>query len=152
MRLTRMTTRHRPIVDLRSACACGAVTVAVKGPVYSMFMCSCEDCQKASGAGHSSVFIVHPRDTTITGETRSFDRPSASGATFTRTFCPVCGTPIHGKSSRRDDALMLPVGFFGKDTTWFAPNQLIFSRSHRDWDTIAEEMPRHATYRERKEE
>ena len=146
-----MSDRPRPEVNLRAACACGAVIVAVKGPIYSMVMCACEDCQKASGTGHSTVAVTDPRNVAVTGDTRSFSRPAASGATFTRHFCPVCGTPLFGKSSRSPNSTMLPVGLFGAGAGWFAPNQLIFSRSHRDWDRIAEDLPRHATYRERKE-
>lgn len=44
--------------------------------------------------------------------------------------------------------MMLPAGLFGTATQgWFAPNQLIFARSHREWDTIAADIPQHATYR-----
>jgi hypothetical protein len=143
-----MSERTRPVVDLATTCACGAVTVAIKGTVYSMFMCSCEDCQKASGTGHSAVFTTDPSALTVTGETRSFTRPSDSGATFTRFFCPVCGTPLYGRSSRTERAVMIPVGLIGAEATWFVPTQLIFSRSHRDWDIVAEEIPRHARYRE----
>jgi hypothetical protein len=142
----------RPSVDVTATCACGGVTVRITGTVYSMFMCSCEDCQKAGGAGHSAVFVTDPPSVTMTGETRSFSRPSDSGATFTRTFCPICGTPLLGRSSRSERNVMIPVGLFGKDAAaWFIPNQLIFARSHRDWDVIAANLPRHATYRERKE-
>jgi hypothetical protein len=164
-----MAERVRPIVDLSTTCACGAVSVDVHGPVYSMFLCSCEDCQKATGTGHSAVAIFDSDAVTVTGETSSFNRQAASGATFTRTFCPRCGTPIHGKSSRGElavgpeprcgdgterkvPALMLPVGLFGKAVDWFVPNQLIFSRTHREWDTIAADLPRHETYRQRREE
>jgi hypothetical protein len=146
-----MSERSRPVVDLAASCACGAVTVTVRGTIYSMFMCSCLDCQKASGTGHSTVAIADPASVTITGETRSFTRPSDSGATFTRIFCPVCGTPLGGRSSRAERSVMLPVGLFGNDSAWFAPTQLIFSRTHRDWDSIAADLPRHATYRERKD-
>lgn len=125
--------------------------MTVQGPVYSMFLCTCEDCQKATGTGHSAVAIVDPSSVVVTGTTQSFERPAASGATFTRSFCPNCGTPIHGRSSRRNDAVMLPVGLFGKDVDWFAPTQVIFSRSHRDWDTIADDLPRHETYRQQRE-
>ena len=144
-----MEKRAKVRVELESRCACGAVSVGVNGPIYSMFMCSCEDCQKASGTGHATVAIADPADVTIVGAIKSFARPAASGATFTRYFCPECGTPLYGKSSRAPDAIMLPVGLFGADAQWFVPNQLIFARSHREWDRIAEELPRHATYRER---
>ena len=139
--------RSRPVVDLSTTCACGAVTIAVKGTVYSMLLCSCEDCQKASGTGHSAIFITDPASLTVTGETRGFDVTAHSGATFARHFCPTCGTRLYGRSSRTERSVMLPVGLFGRDTAWFEPTQLIFSRSHRDWDTIAEHLPRHATYR-----
>lgn len=142
-----MTDRVRPVVDISASCACGAISVTVRGPAYSMFLCSCEDCQRATGTGHAAVAIFDPNDVAITGETKSFDRLANSGATFTRHFCPTCGTPIYGRTSRRQDALMLPVGLFGREASWFAPSQLIFARSHRDWDTIAEGLPRHQTYR-----
>jgi hypothetical protein len=143
-----MERKPRPIVDLSASCACGAVTVRFAGTVKSMFMCACEDCQKASGTGHSTVALAARGDVTITGEVQHFARPANSGATFTRSFCGICGTPICGQSSRAPHALMLPVGLFGKDTAWFAPNQVIFGRSHRDWDAIAEGIPHYRTYRD----
>ena len=143
-----MERKPRPVVDLTASCACGAVTVHFAGTVKSMFMCSCEDCQKASGTGHSTVALAARSDVTISGDVREFERPANSRAIFTRTFCPICGTPLCGRSSRAPDALMLPVGFFGKDTSWFAPNQLIFGRSHREWDMLASDIPHYRTYRD----
>jgi hypothetical protein len=146
-----MAEHTRPTVELTGKCTCGAVEIIVRGTVYSMFLCSCEDCQKASGGGHSSAFAVDPSAVSVTGETRAFTVVADSGATFTRHFCPVCGTRLQGHSSRNQRAVMLPAGFFGKDTDWYRPNQLIFARSHRDWDTLPDGLPRHQTYRERKE-
>ena len=40
------------------------------------------------------------------------------------------------------------IGFFGPQAGWFNPSQLIFARSHRDWDVIADHLPRHARYRD----
>lgn len=137
-----------PQVDLSANCACGAVSVSVKGPIFAMFLCSCEDCQKATGTGHSTVALASPADVVISGPTASFDRPADSGAVVTRRFCPRCGTPIAAQSSRAPDAILLPVGLFGRSNDWFVPNQLIFARSHHDWDRIAEELPRYNRYRD----
>lgn len=145
-----MSTR-RPVVELSASCACGAVSLAISGRVYAMFMCACEDCQKATGSGHSTVALANPADVTVSGEVRAFSRPADSGATFTRHFCPTCGTGLFGKSSRAPNAMMLPVGLFGADAAWFTPSQLIFARSHRTWDEIAAELPRYETYREKGE-
>ncbi len=143
-----MDRKPRPTVDLAANCACGAVSVHFAGPVKSMFMCSCEDCQKASGGGHSAFVIARAGDVTIAGPLKSHERASNSGATFRRYFCPECGTPIYGQSSRGPEIVSIPVGLFGAQAAaWFEPNQLIFARSHRDWDTIAAELPRYQTYR-----
>lgn len=147
-----MHARARPDVDLSATCACGAARVEVRGTVYSMFMCACEDCQRATGAGHSALFLVDPSSVSVEGEARGFAVTANSGATFTRYFCPTCGTPLYGRSSRADRTVALPVGLFGRQAAgWYRPNQLIFSRSHRDWDEIAANLPRHETYRDRKE-
>lgn len=139
-----------PVVEASAQCACGGVRIALKGRVLSMFLCSCEDCQRASGAGHAAIVLARPSDVTIAGETRSFARPANSGAIMTRSFCPQCGTPIVGHSSRAPDVLMLPVGLFGGAAAdWYQPNQLIFARSHREWDEVAAALPRHETYRDR---
>ena len=142
-----MTANAKPEIELRANCACGEVTLSVAGRIRSMFMCSCEDCQRATGTGHSTVALASPADVTITGPTRNFARSAHSGATLTRWFCPQCGTPLYAQSSRAPDLLMLAVGLFGADTDWFVPNQLIFARSHRDWDAIPAGLPQHATYR-----
>jgi hypothetical protein len=142
-----MTPNDRPEVELTARCACGSVTLAVRGRIRSMFMCSCEDCQRATGTGHATVALVSIGDLAVTGPTASFARPANSGATLTRWFCPGCGTPLYARSSRAEGLAMLPVGLFGADTGWFAPNQLIFARSHRDWDVLDDSLPQHATYR-----
>jgi len=139
----------RPDVDISARCACDAVAIGVRGQVLSMLICSCEACQKATGTGHSAIALVDRSAVTVTGETRPFSRPADSGATFTRHFCPVCGTPLHGYSSRAERLIALPVGLFGPQTDWFQPARLIFARSHRDWDWIVEGLPRHNTYPER---
>lgn len=143
-----MATSDKPEIDLTARCACGAVALSVKGRIRSMFMCSCEDCQRATGTGHSTVALARPVDVTVTGSTASFARSAHSGATLTRWFCPTCGTPLYAQSSRAPELLMLPVGLFGPDASWFAPNQLIFARSHHDWDTMPADLPQHATYRD----
>ncbi len=143
-----MPERPKPQVDLTARCACGSISLSVKGRIRSMFMCSCADCQRATGTGHATVALAASGDVTVTGPARSFARPANSGATLTRWFCPDCGTPLQAQSSRAPDMLMLPVGLFGADTAWFVPSQLIFARSHRDWDTIAADLPLRATYRD----
>ncbi|WP_354060743.1 GFA family protein [Devosia sp. 2618] len=142
-----MNSPNRPNIDIAARCACGAISMAVRGEVVSMLMCSCLDCQRSTGSGHATVATVRTSALTVTGPTKSFDRPSDSGATFTRHFCPQCGTGLYGQSSRAPDLRMFLVGFFAVQNDWYAPNQLIFARSHQAWDLIDDHLPQHDTYR-----
>lgn len=143
-----MPSDDKPVVEAEARCACGGVTVTVSGRVLSMLMCACEDCQKATGTGHSAFALFRRDAVTVTGETRSHERPSNSGARFTRWFCPDCGTPICGRSSRADAITVVPVGLFGRSAGWYRPSQLIFARSHHDWDVVDAALPRWQTYRD----
>lgn len=113
-----------------------------------MLACSCQDCQRATGTGHATVALVKDTALNIAGETKTYVRPSDSGAVFTRHFCPECGTPLYGQSSRAPNLRMIAVGFFVGQNDWFEPRQLIFARSQQAWDLMADHLPRHATYRQ----
>lgn len=143
-----MSASGKPEVNAAARCACGGAGVAVNGRVRAMLMCSCEDCQKATGSGHSAFAIFAAGDVSVDGETRSFARPASSGATFTRWFCPTCGTTLFGRSSRAETLTIIPAGLFGRAAGWYQPTQLIFARSHHDWDTIDPALPRWRTYRD----
>ena len=134
-------------VDVQASCACRGVTMAISGVVGSMFMCACLHCQQATGTGHSAVALVSEQQLTVTGHTSNFARQSASGATFTRHFCPRCGTPLYGQSSRAPAIRLVAAGFFAGNTSWFKPSQLIFARTREGWDAIADHLPQHQTYR-----
>nr|WP_224702832.1 GFA family protein [Devosia sp. CJK-A8-3] len=113
-----------------------------------MLLCSCLDCQRATGSGHSSVALVPTSALTVTGTPKSVSRKADSGAAFTRHFCGECGMPLYGQSSRAPDLRMLAVGFFAGQTNWFAPRQLIFARSQQAWDLVGDHIARHQRYRE----
>ncbi len=137
----------RPELDITGRCDCGAVTLAARGRVASMFLCACENCQRATGTGHAAIVLFPAGSVTIHGALKTYSRPADSGATFTRHFCPACGTTVYAQSSRAPDLFILHVGVFAGDNDWFEPGQLIFARSHQQWDQIAGGLPRHATYR-----
>lgn len=113
-----------------------------------MFLCSCEDCQRSSGTGHSAAFLLRAEDVMVNGPTKTHTRSAASGAVFTRWFCPECGTPLCAQSSRGTELMTIPVGLLGAAAAaWFRPNQLLFARTHRDWDMVPPALPQHETYR-----
>lgn len=139
-----------PQLDLTATCDCGAITLTVKGQAISMFQCACLNCQKVSGSGHSSVVLLPAEGVRTLGATKTIARAADSGATFTRHFCPECGTTLYAQSSRAPAFKILPVGIFAGQNDWFLPNQLIFARSHQAWDLVEDHLPRHDAYRPEK--
>jgi hypothetical protein len=136
----------RPEIDTTASCDCGAVTMQVRGRVASMFLCSCENCQRATGTGHSAAVLLPAAAVTIIGEIKSYTRPADSGGEFIRHFCPACGTTVLAQSSRAPQMRIVPVGLFS-DNDWFSPSQLLFARTHRDWDVVPT-VEQHQRYRE----
>lgn len=137
----------KPIkLPLTTHCACGAIGLTLTGQPLSMMMCSCHNCQKASGTGHTALTLVHAKDIELEGETRGFTVTAASGHPTTRHFCPTCGTPLYGQPQQYPDLRLLHAGLF-ENNDWFHPTTAIFHRSHMAWDVLPD-IPTYETYKE----
>ncbi len=132
---------------LNASCACGDISVALGAKPITMMLCSCKDCQKASGSGHAALALFPADAVSISGKTKSFAVTANSGATTSRHFCPRCATPVFGKSSRFPELVLVPAGLFD-NSSWFQPSSLIFARSRLHWDTINPELAQYQTYKE----
>ena len=133
---------------VETSCACGAVRVKISGEPRTTMLCACKDCQKASGTGHSALALFSDDTTQISGETKSFCVTADSGATVERNFCPTCGTPIFGTTSRVPAHKLLPVSMLGEVASAYRPRSLIFARSHLVWDHIDPDLPQFEKYKE----
>ena len=75
----------KPVVDLTARCACGAVTVTVRGRVtfdVHVLVRGLPEAPPAPAIRQPS--LPAPGDVTVTGRPAGFARPANSGATFTR--------------------------------------------------------------------
>lgn len=132
---------------VETCCACGAVALHLTAKPLSMFLCSCHDCQKASGTGHTPLALLSKEHVTINGKTRGFSVTAASGGKVTRYFCSTCGTPLYGETERQPSLRLVPAGIF-EQSQWFTPSSMIFHRSHNHWDEIPSDLPTFTTYKD----
>lgn len=125
---------------LTGGCACGAVRYSVSaGPGFS-FHCQCRQCQRATGTGHASLFIV-PRDAvSVAGELKFFDQVADDGAQVSRGFCPHCGSPLLGKTTGYPDVLLITAASLD-DPMQFRPQKVVFSASKQPWDYVDPALP-----------
>ena len=121
-------------------CQCGAVTFSIAGPPVTMGHCHCKDCQRVSGAGHLSNARFRSEDVTLKGATATYAVKADSGNTATRHFCPTCGSRLFSENSARPGFMNFHVGTFD-DTTWFAPQWVIYTDRRAAWDTTTDAVP-----------
>ena len=116
-------------------CACGAVRYeASEAPVFS-FHCQCRQCQRATGGGHASAFVVRQDTTTVRGEMTFFERTSDRGNIVSSGFCPICGSPMMNRNAAYPEHLYINAATLD-DPGLFRPTAVLFKESAQPWDHI----------------
>ena len=120
---------------LTGGCACGAIRFAARGKPRFAFFCQCRDCQKMTGSGHATQFCHDAEGFEVTGSPAGWSRSSASGSQVTKMFCPTCGTPIYGTTSRAPAIVMVMAGALD-DPGAIAPDRIFFQDEAQSWDRV----------------
>lgn len=97
-----------------AACHCGAVTVTVADgvPLAMVNMCHCQACQRRTGSPFGMIVWVPEAAATISGEIRSYTRPTDEGRQFTSHFCVICGSSIAFHAEKNPGLLGIAAGAF----------------------------------------
>lgn len=92
-------------------CACGKVTLAIKAdaPIQTR-QCWCRQCQQIATGGPTHNAIFRTEDVMVTGELAAHSYIAASGNTLKLSFCPSCGSHVHGASSARPQFRTIRLG------------------------------------------
>jgi hypothetical protein len=105
--------------------------------------CHCRDCQKATGSAYVPAFAVPMRAVKITGDVKYYESPADSGNTFSRGFCPTCGSRVFGKTSGFPQFVLITAGSLD-DPSRFKPNMDFFTASAQPWDHMNPDLPKFA--------
>lgn len=122
-------------------CNCGAVTVTIEAEPVTTRQCWCRQCQKiaAGGPTHNAMFPTEA--VTLTGKTAETSYVAASGNTLTQEFCPVCGTPVLGRSSARPQFRTIRMGLLDEGHG-LRPQVAIWTDEAPEWAVIDPAMER----------
>ena len=114
-------------------CACGQVRFRAEGAPHFAFLCQCRACQHMTGSGHAVQFC-HPAEAfSITGPVSRWERTSDAGMVVTKVFCPTCGSPIYGTTTRSDAIVMVLAGALD-DPGGITPDRIFFAEDKQSWD------------------
>ncbi|MBV8770397.1 MAG: GFA family protein [Hyphomicrobiales bacterium] len=116
-------------------CACGALTLELRGSPKLVVACHCLDCQRRTGApfGVGAFFLVESVD--ISGAAKEFVRHGASGEKVHMYFCPTCGSTVYWKADVVPSLIGVAVGSLN-DPDFPAPNISVFEQSKHGWVQI----------------
>jgi hypothetical protein len=118
---------------LTGRCLCGGCSYEIDGDPVVVAHCYCQDCQKLSGAGHSTGAMFADTGVRLTGEPATFSLLSEAGNTVTRLFCKTCGSPLFGRNSGMPGFMTVTLGTIDEPAS-LTPQVAIFTRSRRSWD------------------
>lgn len=116
-------------------CACGAIRYEAKADPQFSFHCQCRQCQRISGTGHASQFMVPADAVAVRGEIRFYDQTADSGNTVSSGFCPACGSPVLKKTSGYAEMLFIHAATLD-DPGLFKPQKVVYSASRQPWDCV----------------
>ena len=120
-------------------CLCGSVQYEVRGEPQIVAHCHCKDCQRLTGAGHSTGAMFPTKKFHMTGPVSEYKVQSENGNEVTRVFCPSCGSPILGCNSAMQGFLTISLGTLN-DSTDLMPAVAIFARNRKPWDVMDESI------------
>lgn len=122
-------------------CLCGQVKITCWADPHPVVMCSCENCQRRTGAPAHIGAWFNLEDVTIEGETTAFTRTSGNplpGATF--NFCPKCGTSVWWAGSPESGRIGIAGGCFA-DKDFPEPTLAVFESRRHQWLTPPKGIP-----------
>lgn len=120
-------------------CRCRAIRYECSAEPLLSGNCHCRDCQMFSGSPFAANLAV-PRDAVkITGEVKYYDVQTDSGNTFSRGFCPTCGSSLFGKPSGMPHLVVIAAGSLD-DPSWYRPTMDIYTSSAQPWDYMKPDL------------
>jgi hypothetical protein len=122
-------------------CTCGAVRYEITAEPVRSFQCQCRDCQRDTGAGHSSVAVFPRAAMRVEGDVVENLRVADSGAQKRKGFCGKCGSPLYNKPQNVPDLIGVYVGTLD-DPSGFKPQLVMFASRGNDWDHLDPALPR----------
>ena len=102
--------------------------------------CHCKDCQRVSGAGHTTGAMFATTQFTITGSFAEYALESNAGNQVTKVFCPTCGSPIFGRNDGMEGFVTVSLGTLD-DSSTFKPEVVIFASNKKTWDIMSDTLP-----------
>ena len=128
-------------IPVAGSCQCGRVTYEVTEQPVATAACHCSDCQKLSASAFSlTMYLRRSGFRLLTGDLRSWERPTESGGVAVCWFCPDCGNRIYHEDPANPEFVRLKPGTLD-DTSVLEPQALVWTCRRQPWLEHYAELP-----------
>ncbi len=126
------------------ACLCGQVRYEAMINPARVAICHCTDCQVNSATAFRFGVLVRAENfRLLAGELKTYVKTAQSGNPRRLSFCPDCGTSIHGSDLENTRYYSLRLGT-ARQRAELRPLQQMWCRSALPWLDSVADMPRYA--------
>ena len=122
------------------SCQCGDVKIEISADPLFSGHCSCTDCQRASGTGHSTIVAFPKPAVKIVGTTTKYVSTGDSGKAVTREFCPRCGSRLISYGESNPMAILVSAAAID-DQSLVKPGAHVYAKSKAPWDHVNPALP-----------
>ena len=120
-------------MKIDGSCLCGFVTYEAEIDPARISICHCTDCQINSGSGFRIGTLIGKDDFRLLGgQLKTYIKIAQSGAKRALSFCPECGTHIHGRDADDPQSYSLRVAT-SRQRAELTPTIQIWRRSAFSW-------------------
>jgi hypothetical protein len=123
----------------KGSCLCGGVKYEIKGEPIIVAHCHCIDCQKRSGAGHSTGAMFLEENFDVKGSPSKFNYVDTGGKTTTHFFCAHCGSPLFGKNTTMPGVMTVSAGTLELPNS-IEPQVAVCAKYKNHWDAMDDSL------------
>lgn len=128
----------------QGGCLCGAIRFEISSNIDDIVYCHCSQCRKAQGSAFAANGNIKATDFRfVSGEDKL--TAYAAGATLTKYFCRICGSPLISKNSTKPALVRVRIGTIESDITE-RPGAHVFVGSKAKWDIICDDLPQYQEF------
>ncbi len=135
---------EKTLMKIDGACLCGHIRYEALIDPARVGICHCTDCQiHSASAFRVGVPVPAGNFRLLAGQLKVFVKKGENGNPRALSFCPECGTSIHGGNVENANTYSLRVGT-ARQRAELPPRQQLWCRSAMPWLGDFVDTPRYA--------
>ena len=122
-----------------ASCLCNGIQLKINAEISQIFICHCQQCQKAQGTAFVAITPIQMKDLIITQGQNLLGEYYAT-ENKKRVFCRRCASPLYSARSDLPDVIRLRVGIINEVLN-IEITSLAFTSEKADWFEILDDHP-----------